>query len=113
MLFFAKYVVIGSRMTQGQILEPGQLEFPPPSILPPLVKSDGMETPERHIMCRPGFGSIGRHISVLVNYLKVSIESPDQTFYQYAVSVQLEVMRAIPNFDFAVKIILYDVVFVG
>ncbi|XP_057522848.1 protein argonaute 16-like isoform X2 [Amaranthus tricolor] len=64
-----------------------------------------METPERHIMCRPGFGSIGRHISVLVNYLKVSIESPDQTFYQYAVKITSEDGRSIENKLIRLKII--------
>lgn len=96
-MFNANYVVIVSSMTQGQFLEPDQLQLSPPSALPPLVNSDGMETLEHQIMCRPGFGSSGRSISVLVNHLKVSINLPDETFYQYTVSLLLGVYSAITN----------------
>ncbi|KAL2938774.1 Protein argonaute 16 [Bienertia sinuspersici] len=77
-------------MTQGQILEPDQLQLSPPSAIPPCVNSDGMDSVGHHIMCRPGFGSTGRRISVLVNHLKVSVESSDGTFYQYAVKITSE-----------------------
>nr|ATG34093.1 argonaute 16 [Suaeda salsa] len=77
-------------MTQGQILEPDQLQLSPPSAVPPCVNSNGMDSSEHHIMCRPGFGSTGRHISVLVNHLKVSVESSDETFYQYTVKITSE-----------------------
>lgn len=75
-------------MTQGQILEPDQLQPSSPSALPPIASLDGVDPPESDIMCRPGFGSTGRCISVLVNHLKVSFESPDVTFYQYTVCCQ-------------------------
>ncbi|XP_010688916.2 protein argonaute 16 [Beta vulgaris subsp. vulgaris] len=92
-------------MTQGQFLEPDQLQLSPPSALPPLVNSDGMETLEHQIMCRPGFGSSGRSISVLVNHLKVSINLPDETFYQYTVKITSEDGRLIESKSIRVKII--------
>ncbi|XP_021865025.1 protein argonaute 16 isoform X2 [Spinacia oleracea] len=92
-------------MTQGQILEPDQLQPSSPSALPPIASLDGVDPPESDIMCRPGFGSTGRCISVLVNHLKVSFESPDVTFYQYTAKITSEDCRPIESKSFRVKII--------
>lgn len=56
-------------------------------------------------MCRPGFGSTGRRIPVLVNHMKVSIESSDVTFYQYTVKITSEDCRPIESNSFRVKIV--------
>lgn len=49
---------------------------------------DKTEQPNHHtrsIINRPGFGSGGRHIPLLVNHFKVSIKNPDEIFYHYSV----------------------------
>ncbi|KAK9676555.1 hypothetical protein RND81_11G084800 [Saponaria officinalis] len=74
-------------MTEVQILEPDQSQSSPPSVLTPLVISDGPDSPKHQVMCKPGFGSIGRCISLLVNHLKVSIRNPDVAFYHYSVKI--------------------------
>uniref|UniRef100_A0A803LRK3 Uncharacterized protein n=1 Tax=Chenopodium quinoa TaxID=63459 RepID=A0A803LRK3_CHEQI len=56
-------------------------------------------------MRRPGFGSAGRHISLLVNHLKVSVESPDVAFYQYSVKITSEDCKPIDSKSICVKII--------
>ncbi|XP_021724565.1 protein argonaute 16-like isoform X2 [Chenopodium quinoa] len=60
---------------------------------------------KHQIMRRPGFGSAGRHISLLVNHLKVSIESPDVAFYQYSVKITSEDCKPIESKAICVKII--------
>jgi len=76
-------------MTEGGVLEPDQSQPSPPSALHPVENSDGVHASEYHIMRRPGSGSSGHHIPVLVNHLKVYIESSDVVFYQYNVKFQL------------------------
>ncbi|KAI7993599.1 Protein argonaute 16 [Camellia lanceoleosa] len=63
---------------------------PPPPIIPPTVKPEKLDTPERSIISRRGFGSAGRRISLLTNHFKVSVKYPNEIFYQYSVSISSE-----------------------
>ncbi|CAH1444767.1 unnamed protein product [Lactuca virosa] len=63
----------------------------------PDVKTEQLNHHTRSIINRPGFGSGGRHIPLLVNHFKVSIKNPDEIFYHYSVSITSEDDRAIEN----------------
>lgn len=60
---------------------------PPPEVVPPDVKPERVDHyPVKRVMIsRPGFGSSGRRIQLEANHFKVSVNSPDETFYQYSV----------------------------
>ncbi|XP_074307766.1 protein argonaute 6-like [Silene latifolia] len=92
-------------MAEGEIPEPDQSQSSPPSALPPLEKSDVPDSPKHQIMHRPGFGSIGRGVSLLVNHSKVSIRNTDEAFYQYAVNIMSEDDALIERKSVSVKII--------
>lgn len=57
---------------------------PPPSVQKN-SKEEGVDLPKRSIMTRPGFGTSGRHVSLLSNHFKVSIKNQNELFYQYSV----------------------------
>lgn len=43
-------------------------------------------TPTKYsIISRNGVGTTGKHISLLVNHFKVSVNAPDTVFFQYSV----------------------------
>ncbi|KAL9244297.1 hypothetical protein vseg_018089 [Gypsophila vaccaria] len=92
-------------MMEEEIMELDESQFSPPSVLPPLVLSDGLESPKHQIMHRPGFGSVGRCISLLVNHLKVSIGNPDEAFYHYTVKITSGDDAPIERKSVSVKII--------
>lgn len=68
---------------------------PPPTSIPSNVNPDVSNTPKHSIICRRGFGSSGRPISLLSNHFKVSINFPDKTVYQYHVLFTWEDKRAV------------------
>ncbi|KAH9616772.1 hypothetical protein KSS87_014538 [Heliosperma pusillum] len=92
-------------MAEGEVPEPDQSQYSPPSALPPLETSDGPKSPKHQIMHRPGFGSIGRGVSLLVNHSKVSIRNTDEAFYQYAVKIMSKDDALIDRKSVSVKII--------
>ncbi|XP_020555003.1 protein argonaute 16 isoform X2 [Sesamum indicum] len=67
-----------------------------PSLAPPAstilhdVKAERLDLPKRSIITRPGFGTSGQRISLLVNHFRVSVRYPDEYFYQYSVSISSE-----------------------
>lgn len=69
---------------------------PPPESK--VIQSD-MKTEQANccMICRPGFGSGGRHIPLLANHFKVSVKNLDEIFYQYSVSITSEGDRVIEN----------------
>lgn len=58
---------------------------PPPATVPTGVRPQLIDPVKRVIISRPGFGSSGRRIQLEANHFKVSVKSPDETFYQYSV----------------------------
>lgn len=65
----------------------------PPShpVVPPKVKTEFPPTPKYSIMSRRGTGRVGRHIPLMANHFKVSVNVPDAVFYQYTVCLQLHI----------------------
>ncbi|KAL8195378.1 hypothetical protein R6Q57_025781 [Mikania cordata] len=61
------------------------------------VKTEQANSVNRSIISRPGFGSNGRHISLLANHFKVFVKNPDEIFFQYSVSITSEDNRTIEN----------------
>ncbi|KAK9284381.1 hypothetical protein L1049_023552 [Liquidambar formosana] len=78
---------------------------PPPLSIPPNVKPDQEETPNRSIISRRGFGTSGRRISLLSNHFKVSVNNLDNIFYQYSVSFTSEDNKAVESKGIGRKII--------
>ena len=64
----------------------------PPPVIPPSVKPEKADRPNRSIISRPGFGKTGRPISLLSNHFRVSLKHPDEIFYQYTVGFPLAVI---------------------
>ncbi|GAB2246018.1 hypothetical protein Droror1_Dr00001511 [Drosera rotundifolia] len=60
---------------------------PPHSSLQSASKTEPIDSPNHSIMSRPGVGTKGRQISLLVNQFKVSVENEDAIFYQYNVRI--------------------------
>ncbi|GFS38718.1 argonaute family protein [Actinidia rufa] len=91
----------------------GSLQLPPPPpIIPPPVKPENMgqlDPPKRSIMSRRGFGSTGRHISLLANHFLVSVKHQNEIFYQYSVSISYEDKKAVENKGIGRKKSLYTV----
>ncbi|PSS12077.1 Protein argonaute like [Actinidia chinensis var. chinensis] len=87
----------------------GSLQLPPPPpIIPPSVKPENMgqlDPPKRSIMSRRGFGSTGRHISLLANHFLVSVKHQNEIFYQYSVSISYEDKKAVENKGIGRKVI--------
>jgi len=70
---------------------------PPPLSVPANVNPELVEVPwhpERSaipkysMISRCGVGTCGRHISLLTNHYKVSVNVPDAVFYQYSVCLR-------------------------
>ncbi|KAJ6674629.1 PROTEIN ARGONAUTE 6 [Salix viminalis] len=86
---------------------------PPPSV-PANVKPELVEVP-RHperpaipkysMISRRGVGTSGRHISLLTNHFKVSVNVPDAVFYQYSVSITSEDNKAVESKGIGRKLI--------
>ncbi|XP_059661930.1 protein argonaute 16-like [Cornus florida] len=76
-----------------------------PPVVPPNGKPEQVDPPKRSIISRRGFGSAGRHISLLTNHFKVSVRHPDEMFYQYSVSISYEDGKAVENKGIGRKII--------
>ncbi|KAJ6343346.1 hypothetical protein OIU76_005149 [Salix suchowensis] len=86
---------------------------PPPSV-PANVKPKLVEVP-RHperpaipkysMISRRGVGTSGRHISLLTNHFKVSVNVPDAVFYQYSVSITSEDNKAVESKGIGRKLI--------
>lgn len=84
--------------TNGSPPLPSSPSPPPQSeVLELDVDTEQATHPKRSVISRPGFGSDGKHIPLLANHFKVSIENPDEIFYQYSVSITSEDNRAIEN----------------
>lgn len=60
---------------------------PPPATVPTGVRPQLSDPVKRVMISRPGFGSSGRRIQLEANHFKVSVNSPDETFYQYSVRI--------------------------
>ncbi|KAL2474237.1 Protein argonaute 6 [Abeliophyllum distichum] len=73
--------------------------------IPPNVKVEQVDLPKRSIICRPGFGTSGQHISLLTNHFKASIKNPDEIFYHYSVSIHYEDGRAVDSKGIGRKVI--------
>lgn len=58
---------------------------PPPATVPTGVRPHLIDPVKRVMIIRPGFGSSGRRIQLEANHFNVSVNSPDETFYQYSV----------------------------
>ncbi|KAL3652628.1 hypothetical protein CASFOL_002309 [Castilleja foliolosa] len=88
-------------MEMGKSCSPindGSLPLSQPSpTIPPNVKLEPVDLPERSIITRPGFGTSGNCISLLTNHFKVSISNPDEVFHQYSVSICYEDNSAVEN----------------
>ncbi|KAI8523047.1 hypothetical protein RHMOL_Rhmol13G0044000 [Rhododendron molle] len=69
----------------------------PPLIIPPNVKPENLDLPKHSITNRWGSGSAGQRISLLANHFKVSVRYPDETFYQYSVSISSEDKKAVES----------------
>ncbi|KAL8088025.1 hypothetical protein AgCh_037970 [Apium graveolens] len=83
---------------------------PPPLPPPPATVPTGLRPhlidPVKHVMIsRPGFGSSGRRIQLEANHFKVSVNSPNETFYQYSVSLSYEDKKPVENKGMGRKII--------
>ena len=67
----------------------GSPPLPPPpeqpEVIQPDVEIEQADHPKRCMISRIGFGSSGKHISLLANHFKVSVQNPDEIFYQYSV----------------------------
>lgn len=87
---------------------------PPPPSVPANVNPELVEVP-RHpersaipkysMISRRGVGTSGRHISLLTNHYKVSVNVPDAVFYQYSVSITSEDNRAVESKGIGRKLI--------
>lgn len=64
--------------------------LPSPPVVPPNVKAELPPAPKYSIMSRRGTGRVGRHIPLMANHFKVSVNVPDAVFYQYTVSISSE-----------------------
>ncbi|XP_021300749.1 protein argonaute 6-like [Herrania umbratica] len=71
--------------------------LPPPPTMPPNVKPESMKPPKYSIVSRRGVGVRGRHISLLTNHFKVSVNAADAVFYQYTVTISSEDNRAVES----------------
>ncbi|XP_007049194.2 PREDICTED: protein argonaute 16 [Theobroma cacao] len=71
--------------------------LPPPPTMPPNVKPESMKPPKYSIVSRRGVGMRGRHISLLTNHFKVSVNATDAVFYQYTVTISSEDNRAVES----------------
>ncbi|KAM7498359.1 hypothetical protein LguiA_022773 [Lonicera macranthoides] len=81
------------------------LSLQSPVVIPSTVKPEGADPPKRSIISRPGVGSAGRRINLLVNHFKVSIRNPNEIFYQYSVSISYEDKKTVENKGIGRKII--------
>lgn len=87
---------------------------PPPLSVPANMNPELVEVP-RHperpaipkysMISRRGVGTSGRHISLLTNHFKVSVNVPDAVFYQYSVSITSEDNRAVESKGIGRKLI--------
>ncbi|XP_071904616.1 protein argonaute 16-like isoform X1 [Coffea arabica] len=85
----------------------------PPPVIPPSVKPEKADRPNRSIISRPGFGKTGRPISLLSNHFRVSLKHPDEIFYQYTVSISSELGKTVDSKGIGRKIMdkLYQIYF--
>ncbi|XP_024959437.1 protein argonaute 16 [Cynara cardunculus var. scolymus] len=84
---------------------PIPLPPPQPEVIQPDVKIEQADHPKRCMISRTGFGSSGKHISLLANHFKVSVKNPEEIFYQYSVSISSEDNRAIESKGLGRKIL--------
>lgn len=57
------------------------------------------------VVSRHGFGTVGKHVSLLANHFQVSIGVPDAVFFQYSVSITSEHDRAVESKGIGRKLI--------
>ncbi|KAK1389075.1 Argonaute [Heracleum sosnowskyi] len=83
---------------------------PPPSDIPAGVKPERVDTAKRAMISRPEFGRTGNRIQLESNHFKVSVNSPDEIFYQYSVLISYKDRTAVENKVIGRKIMdkLYD-----
>ncbi|KAK1389077.1 Argonaute [Heracleum sosnowskyi] len=83
---------------------------PPPSDIPAEVKPERVDTAKRAMISRPEFGRTGNRIQLESNHFKVSVNSPDEIFYQYSVLISYKDRTAVENKVIGRKIMdkLYD-----
>jgi hypothetical protein len=67
-----------------EVVEPPALPPSPPDVLPDM-ETEEIALPTYSIISRPGVGTIGKRIALLVNLFKVAADATDATFYQYSV----------------------------
>ncbi|XP_051151747.1 protein argonaute 16 [Andrographis paniculata] len=73
------------------------LGSPLPSTLPDEKMAPMEQLPKISLLTRPGFGTSGKHVSLRTNHISVSINNPDESFYQYSVSISSESNPVINN----------------
>lgn len=78
---------------------------PRPPKIPPKPKEENPGPPNHSVISRCGFGVAGQHISLLTNHFKVSIEHPDEIFYQYSVSICYEDEKNVESKGLSRKVI--------
>jgi hypothetical protein len=70
-----------------EVVEPPALPPSPPDVLPDM-ETEEIALPTYSIISRPGVGTIGKRIALLVNLFKVAADATDATdatFFQYSV----------------------------
>ncbi|BAT89437.1 hypothetical protein VIGAN_06039000 [Vigna angularis var. angularis] len=76
--------------------EPPASPQPSPDV-PHNMETEQLTPTKYSIMSRNGFGTAGKHISLLVNLFEVSVNAPDTLFFQYSVAITLEDKRAVES----------------
>ncbi|KAK2389084.1 protein argonaute [Trifolium repens] len=87
-----------------EVVEPPALPPSPPDVLPDM-ETEEIALPTYSIISRPGVGTIGKRIALLVNLFKVAADATDATFYQYSVTITSEDKRAVENKGIGRKLI--------
>ncbi|GAU22920.1 hypothetical protein TSUD_326930 [Trifolium subterraneum] len=67
-----------------EVVEPPALPPSPPDVLPD-IETEPIALPTHSIISRPGVGTTGKRIALLVNLFKVAADATDATFFQYSV----------------------------
>ncbi|XP_045814117.1 protein argonaute 16 isoform X2 [Trifolium pratense] len=87
-----------------EVVEPPALPPSPPDVLPDM-ETEQIALPTYSIISRPGVGTTGKRIALLVNLFKVAADATDATFFQYSVTITSEDKRVIENKGIGRKLI--------
>ncbi|WOK92632.1 protein argonaute 16-like [Canna indica] len=75
----------------GKVGEDGSsIEQRPESIL--TTKPEMSNVPERYLMARPAYGTVGHHIQLVANHFNVKCTLPNAVFYNYTVIIKSDEM---------------------